>query len=51
MKTTEIYARTDSKQIRQAVEEASAAVPAVDSDKIDYKGNKELLSWLVNYCK
>lgn len=51
MKTTEIYARTDGTQIRKAVETASANVPTVDPTRIDYKGNKELLEWLVNYCK
>lgn len=51
MKTTEIYARTDGKQIRNAVEAVSFSIPAVNADRIDYQGNSELLAWLVDYCK
>lgn len=50
MKTTEIYARIDSKQIRTALESIQTRIPVPESETISYKDNPELLSWLNQYC-
>lgn len=51
IKTTEIYARIDSKQRREALEEASNQVVLPDSTLIGYKNNVALLEWLTKYCE
>ena len=50
IKTTEVYARADSKQIRAALEKAEAQVKSPDPETISYQNQPELLSWLNDYC-
>ncbi len=49
IKTTEIYARVNSKQLRTAIESVGAEVQVPDKTTIDYQNNPELLSWLLDY--
>lgn len=51
IKTTEIYARIDSKQKRMALEAASEQVKVPDPAPIEYKNNPSLLDWLNKYCE
>ncbi len=44
LKTTEIYARTDTESKRKAIENAYSDI--INSDMPDWSKDKELLSWL-----
>lgn len=46
IKTTEIYARTDTEMKRKAIENVYPDI--IDSDLPDWNKNQELLSWLAN---
>ncbi len=50
IKTTEIYARIDSKQRQAALEATAKLVKVPDCAPISYRNNSELLDWLDNYC-
>jgi site-specific recombinase XerD len=50
IKTTEIYARADSKMKRQALENAYEKLKTDDTEYFTWKEDKELLSWLQNLC-
>ena len=51
IKTTEIYARTDSKQIRAAIESVQSKIQVPDTTTISYQDDPELLEWLMKYCQ
>ncbi len=51
IKTTELYARIDSKQKREALEAASKQITVSDTVPIEYKTDPELLNWLNKYCE
>ena len=50
IQTTEIYARTDSKQRREAIEKASECLTPKDV-KGDWEDNKDVISWLKTFNK
>lgn len=50
IKTTEIYARINSKQRQEAMDAVNAKIKAPDTNTIDYKNNKAVRSWLYEYC-
>ena len=51
IKTTEIYARIDSKQRQVALKAVSDQIKVADPTPIHYKNNPELLDWLDQYCQ
>lgn len=51
IKTTEIYARIDSKQRQRALKAASEQIKVPDTNLIEYKNNPSLLEWLNKYCE
>ena len=51
IKTTEIYARISSKQQKEAIEAAQSQIKSPDTTNIDYRNDKDTLSWLNDYCK
>ena len=51
IKTTEVYARIDSKQKRKALEAAAEQIKVPDSAPIEYKTDPGLLDWLNKYCE
>lgn len=50
VKTTEIYARVDSKQMRAALETVQAQIPVPDPKNIEYVRDPATLAWLKDYC-
>ncbi len=48
IQTTEIYARADSKQKREAIEKAYTEV--VPKEQPQWQANQNLLDWLKNFC-
>lgn len=51
IQTTEIYARADSKQKREALEAAYMDVIPVSRDERSWEKDSELKAWLKNLCK
>ena len=51
IKTTEIYARIDSKQRQDALKAASEQIKVPDTTPIEYRNNPSLLEWLNKYCE
>lgn len=51
IKTTEIYARTNSKQIQDALVLAQSKVKLVDEKVANYKEDIDLMKWLNELCK
>lgn len=49
IETTEIYARTDSKEKRKALEKVSLTITSNDANKAQWEGNVSLLQWLKGY--
>lgn len=50
IKTTEIYARINSKQKQVALDTVNDKIKVPDANCIDYKNDKALRSWLHDYC-
>lgn len=50
IKTTEIYARVDSKQMRTALETVQAQIPAPNPADIKFDQDPATLAWLKDYC-
>lgn len=51
IKTTEVYARIDSKQRQDALRAASEQIKSPDTTPIEYRNNPSLLEWLNKYCE
>lgn len=51
IKTTEVYARIDSKQRQDALKAASEQIKVPSQVSIEYKNNPSLLDWLNKYCE
>jgi site-specific recombinase XerD len=51
IQTTEIYARADSKQKREALEKAYANVIPVNSENARWEREPNLKTWLKNFSK
>lgn len=51
IKTTEVYARIDSKQRQDALKAANEQIKVPDPAPIEYKNNPSLLDWLNKYCE
>lgn len=50
IKTTEIYARINSKQKQAALDAVNDKIKVPDASNIDYKNDRSLRSWLHDYC-
>ena len=51
IQTTEIYARADSKQIREALEKAYVDIIPVNSENGRWERDSNLKTWLKNFNK
>lgn len=51
IKTTEIYARINSKQRQEAMDSVNNKVKIPDSPNIDYKNDAGIRNWLHDYCQ
>lgn len=51
IKTTEVYARIDSKQRQEALKAASEQIKIPNQISIEYRNNPSLLDWLNKYCE
>lgn len=51
IKTTEVYARIDSRQRQDALKAASEQIKSPDTAPIEYRNNPSLLDWLNKYCE
>ena len=51
IKTTEIYARINSKQIQDAINAMQEQISVPDHSIISYQDNPGLLGWLKEYCR
>ncbi len=50
IKTTEIYARVNSKQKQNALDAVNSKIKSTDITTVDYKNDKTARDWLINYC-